>query len=103
MELDFLRYIGVVCNDKSVYFILIVSSGFQIEANTEYALRSICACPVGNNCLSIADENAFIIRHVDGVCARLYLVSNRLTLEEVQREQQIRNLSAFAQELDFCI
>ena len=86
MELSLFWNIGIVGNNKAINLILVIGTGFQIEAHTEDALRSICACAVCNDSLTVTDDHTLIIRHIDVVGAGLNLLSDWLTLVEIQRE-----------------
>ena len=86
MELSLFQNIGIVGDNKTVNLVLVIGTGFQIEAHTEDALGSICACAVCNDSLTVADDHALIVRHIDVVGAGLNLLSDWLTLVEIQRE-----------------
>ena len=101
MELHFFGNIRLVCNHKSVNFLSVIRLCFQTEPHSEHTLRSVCAGSISNNSLSITYKNAHVIGHIDGIGTRLNLIANGLTLEEVQREHQVRDLAAFAQQLEF--
>ena len=98
MELD-LFHVNLVCDHQTVDFLLIIRSGFQIEPDTEHAICRVVAGLVRDDRLPVADHHALIVRHVDGVGAGLDLIAHGLTLVELQREDQVGNLAAFAQEL----
>ena len=96
MELD-LFHVNLVCDHQTVDFLLIIRSGFQVEPDTEHAICRVIAGFIRDDRLPVADHHALIVRHVDGVSAGLDLIAHGLTLMELQRENQVGNLAAFAQ------
>ena len=96
MELN-LFHVNLVCDHQTVDFLLIIRSGFQIEPDTEHAICRVVAGLIRDDCLPVTDHYTLIVRHVDGVGAGLNLIAHGLTLMELQRENQIGNLAAFAQ------
>ncbi len=87
MELSLFRDICIIGNNKAINLILVIGTGFQVEAHTEDALGSVYACTVCNDSLTVTDDHALIICHIDVVGAGLNLFSDRLTLVEIQRKQ----------------
>ena len=86
MELSLFRDICIIGDNKAVNLVFVIGTGFQIEAHTEDAIGSICACAVCNDSLTVTNDHALIIRHIDVVGAGLNLLSAWLTLVEIQRE-----------------
>ena len=73
-ELDLFRSVGVICNDKTVYFVFVVLHLLQRESYAEYAVRSIVACSIGDNRLEVTNRCANLIGKMQGVVARLNIL-----------------------------
>ena len=58
MELSLFRDICIIGNNKAINLILVIGTGFQVEAHTEDALGSVYACTVCNDSLTVTDDHA---------------------------------------------
>lgn len=98
MELDLL-HLDIVCDHQTVDLLFIVCPGLQVEPDAEDPICGIVAALIRNDRLPVADRHALIIGHVNRICTGLDLISDRLTLVEFQRKDQIGYLPALAEQL----
>ena len=98
MELDLLWHICPVGDHQPIEFIPVVTARLEVKAYAEHSLRGVAAGTVSNDGLAVADNLVLIIRHINRISTGLYLIADRLLLEKVQREDEIRDFPALTEQ-----